>query len=319
MPSPTERDPSILFRIRSSLACVPCRSRHVKCDGKKPNCVRCEADGRSCHYLQSKRGLKYKILPTNSSEDGVPEEQLGPDSTYNQTTSVVTRSLPPQNPATETPRVMDVPQSQISGCQSSERSKQSAQNHCHNSSTVYLDLYYNFFHHAHPYVLPRRRFDTYLRTNRSQVGDLLVVLEFIASTYTPEGQNAQLKKQAIDTMSRHDLPLTGFTVQALLLLAISVHCCNGFEIARSLMDRAISIALEIGMQFSLFAAANGNGDPVLQESWRRTWWGLYVVDGVFEVIRRSTSFIMWKVEGYVDLPCEEKDYDAEVRVSLEEI
>jgi hypothetical protein len=143
-------------------------------------------------------------------------------------------------------------------------------------------------------------------------------MEFVASTFTPEGQSAQLKERAIDTMSRHALPLTGFTVQALLLLAISVHCSNGFELARSLLDKAISIALEIGMQFNLFAAANGNGDPVLEESWRRTWWGMYVVDGVFEVIQRSSSFTLWNVTTDVGLPCEEKDYDSEVGVSLKE-
>jgi hypothetical protein len=115
-------------------------------------------------------------------------------------------------------------------------------------------------------------------------------------------------------MSRHDLPLTGFSVQALLILAISVHCCNGFELARSFVDKAISVALEIGMHFNLFAAANGNGDPVLEESWRRTWWGLYIVDGVFEVIRRSSSFTLWNIQNDVDLPCEEKDFDSEVCV-----
>lgn len=316
MSSYAERDPSILFKLRSSLACLPCRSRHVKCDGKKPNCVRCEADGRSCHYVQSRRGLKYKPSPANSLDDGMPAESLRSRSGDDQTASVVTRSLAHRSSTEILLQETAVSRSQISECQASQRSEQSVPNVSHNSTTTYLDLYYTYFHHAHPYLLPRRRFDAYIQTHRNQLEDLLAVLEFIASTYTLEGQSLPLKQRAITTMSQNDLPLTGFTVQALILLSISVHCCNGFELARSLLDRAIGIALEIGMHFSLFAAANGNGDPVLEESWRRTWWGLYIVDGVFEVIRRSTSFTLWNIKNDVNLPCEEKEYDSEVMVRL---
>ncbi|KAG0647330.1 hypothetical protein D0Z07_7331 [Hyphodiscus hymeniophilus] len=112
-------------------------------------------------------------------------------------------------------------------------------------------------------------------------------------------------------MSRQDLPLNGFTVQALLLLAISIHCNNGFELARSLLDKTTSIALEIGMQFKYFAITHSNGDYVLEESWRRTWWGLYVVDGIFQAIQRSNYFALWVVQADVDLPCEESQYSSE--------
>lgn len=227
--------------------------------------------------MQSRRGLKYKTSPASSSENEVLEEQL---------------------------------QSQVLN----QEPEQLAPDSSYDNTRRYLDLYYTFFHPAHPYLLPRRRFDAHLRTNRSQIEHLLIVLEFIASAYAPEGQSEPLKQRAIDTLSHPDLPFTGFTVQALILLAISVHCCNGFDLARSFLDKGINIALEIGMQFNVYAVANGTGDSVLEESWRRTWWGLYVVDGVFEVIRRSPSFTLWSIQADVDLPCEEKDYDSEVRL-----
>ena len=319
MSSQTERDPSILFKLRSSLACVPCRSRHIKCDANKPTCVRCEADGRSCHYVQSRRGLKYRTSPASLSEDGSPVVQSGPDSIHHEASNFATMNLPHQNPMTptSTPVVVEVPQLQSLGCQKGQRSRESPPTCSRSKIGTYLDLYYSYFHPAHPYLLPRRRFDDHLWTNRSQLEDLLVVLEFIASTYSPDGQSAPLKQRAIDTLSRHNLPLTGFTVQALVLLAITVHCCNGFDLARSLLDKSISIALEIGMQFNIFAVANGNGDSVLEESWRRTWWALYIVDGVFEVIVKSPSFTLWNLHVDVDLPCEERDYNSEVRFSLQ--
>ena len=317
--SDAERDPSFLFKIRSSLACVPCRTRHVKCDAKKPNCVRCEVDGRTCLYVQSKRGLKYKTSPADSLENGTTPQVLSASCSTPQTTSPTARSRSLEHPAAETSPSsgIDVLQSQGMRYNSSQASQHSSPISPRNGTRTYLDLYYTFFHPAHPYVLPQRRLNLYLETSGGiLLTDLLVVLEFIASTYSPEGQSADLKERAISTMSRNDLPSTGFTVQALLLLAISVHCCSGFELARSLLDKASSIALEIGMQFKYFAVTHGNGDAFLEESWRRTWWGLYAVDGIFQVIQRSAYFALWHIQADVDLPCEESEYDSEVRAAF---
>lgn len=47
-------------RHPSSLACVPCRHRHLKCDALMPVCSRCQATGTECFYVRSKRGLRPK-------------------------------------------------------------------------------------------------------------------------------------------------------------------------------------------------------------------------------------------------------------------
>ena len=41
---------------RVILACVQCRSRHVKCDATQPVCNRCTRDGKECIYQKSRRG-----------------------------------------------------------------------------------------------------------------------------------------------------------------------------------------------------------------------------------------------------------------------
>ncbi|KAI9679757.1 MAG: hypothetical protein M1817_004771 [Caeruleum heppii] len=102
----------------------------------------------------------------------------------------------------------------------------------------------------------------------------------------------------------------GFAVQALLFLAIAVHCNDDFDEARSILNQAIEIALHIGMQSRTYSAAFGEGSRVLEESWRRTWWGLYVTDGVFAGIRHRPTFSLWTVETDVELPCEESHYEA---------
>lgn len=46
-------------RASVAVACVPCRSRHLKCDGGV-RCSRCRADGVECTYIKSRRGWKGK-------------------------------------------------------------------------------------------------------------------------------------------------------------------------------------------------------------------------------------------------------------------
>lgn len=46
-------------RASVAVACVPCRSRHLKCDGGV-RCSRCRADNAECTYIKSRRGWKGK-------------------------------------------------------------------------------------------------------------------------------------------------------------------------------------------------------------------------------------------------------------------
>ena len=44
-------------RAAVAVACVQCRSRHLKCDGAV-RCARCVAEGIACSYVKSRRGWK---------------------------------------------------------------------------------------------------------------------------------------------------------------------------------------------------------------------------------------------------------------------
>jgi hypothetical protein len=46
-------------RASVAVACVPCRSRHLKCDGGV-RCSRCKTDNVDCIYVKSRRGWKGK-------------------------------------------------------------------------------------------------------------------------------------------------------------------------------------------------------------------------------------------------------------------
>ena len=86
-----------------------------------------------------------------------------------------------------------------------------------------------------------------------------------------------------------NLPPNGFTVQALLLAAIALHSQDDMVRSRAILDRAIYLALKIRMNSRTFA--NMERDPVLAESWRRTYWFMYVTDAKFAAFRNATHFM----------------------------
>lgn len=47
------------------------------------------------------------------------------------------------------------------------------------------------------------------------------------------------------------------------------------------MATATKVAIDIQMVRFEFAGLHGADDPVLRESWRRTWWMLYIVDAYY--------------------------------------
>jgi hypothetical protein len=53
----TAADAAPTGRAAVAVACIACRTRHLKCDGDR-RCGRCRADGLSCEYVKSRRGFK---------------------------------------------------------------------------------------------------------------------------------------------------------------------------------------------------------------------------------------------------------------------
>lgn len=55
--------------------------------------------------------------------------------------------------------------------------------------------------------------------------------------------------------------------------------------------------------------------PLLEESWRRTGWDLYIIDGMITGGRRESNFVLFDVAADVLLPCEEDEYLSGVSIS----
>ncbi|KAH8585737.1 hypothetical protein B0O99DRAFT_646320, partial [Bisporella sp. PMI_857] len=257
---------SRLGAVRVSLACIPCRDRHVKCDAKMPNCGRCVRNGKLCSYTKSRRGMRDR-----RAAQGKPTLQARP---------LPEASLNPQY-------------ARLSGQAADPRRL--------------LDLYYSFFHKAHPFVLPRHHFLSRLGKDSKLLKHLLPVINYIGSLYAPDISSPELREMALRQLDMVDIPPNGFTVLALLLLGIALYCEDGFGQARTLVDRGTYMALELRMNSKAFA--NMERDPVLAESWRRTYWGLYTTSAIIAGNTRFLSFPLYYIEADVELPCEEYEYD----------
>ena len=148
---------------------------------------------------------------------------------------------------------------------------------------------HSYFHKSHPFVLPQYYFLARLDSDPESLKFLSSIMQWIGSLFVEEVTSIELRETALNQLDLMVLPPNGFTVQTILLAAVAVHCEDEKDFARALLDRAIFLALEIRMNSREFA--NMERDPVLAESWRRTWWGLYVMDSCFAGLSQGPVFL----------------------------
>ncbi|KAK6521255.1 hypothetical protein TWF506_001479 [Arthrobotrys conoides] len=315
------------------LACTECRSRHLKCDAGTPSCSRCVTDTRDCIYVKSRRGWKGSRRRTSAQSragsvsggeggfgvmsDGGGNERGSTSRASSQTRQAsvsaasnatvsptnsppVSRNLP--NPGPPPPNALENVRNHYRG----STNFASVHDHVPPQPTANLiQLYYAYFHSAHPFILP----PAYLiKTAAAKLTQLLPVMRFIGSFYAPSAPHQSFRDAADFTLFQQNAPRNSFTVQAMLLFAIGLHADNLQERSGQVKDIAIEMALELGMNLEGFAEAAGEGDPVIEESWRRTWWELYFLDGIFAGVHQRDCFRLWSVECTVPLPCEEQEY-----------
>ncbi|KAJ4293178.1 hypothetical protein N0V90_008460 [Kalmusia sp. IMI 367209] len=145
---------------------------------------------------------------------------------------------------------------------------------------------------------------------------LLPVLLYIGSIFSRSISSSPFGNAAAEAMQAGwmipGLAPNPYFIQALMLYSISVYWCNEPERGRELLDEAINGAFILGMHQKDFAEHNGNGDPVLEESWRRTWWQIHVTDvhiaGSLHIYKGLSN----KFPITTELPCEEQCYETGV-------
>ena len=166
-----------------------------------------------------------------------------------------------------------------------------------------IDLYYSNFHGAHPILPPARALPRLPPFSPC----LDATIKFIGSHFD-ENISTSTRAIAARAAFRVAEPNSYQKVQALLLYSIVLHARNGRNEAMEWLDTAIDIALELGLNNKEFSSLNGGNDPIMKECLRRTWWELYIVDGMMAALHQKMDFRTSSVPTDVGLPCDELTY-----------
>ncbi|KAG0645793.1 Transcriptional regulatory moc3 [Hyphodiscus hymeniophilus] len=296
------------------LACASCRRKHLKCDGRQPICARCAGRSLQCNYTPSRRGYR-----SSSSHDSEPAQELNLGTSRNdvqvlaeqpvlQSGDIFTGFLS-QNVDHSGGSSGDYDERRMAllDCQTSTNGPphpSSASDHSISTSSsieakYLVNLFYTYFHPAHPILIPKPFY-----SERGYPNYLLQVVYFIGSHYSSSISSDRLRAIAAEKVS-DNAPKTTSMVQGRLLFAIALHGRNEIKEAQAMLARAVNLAEEIGMNEREFAATHGGQQSVEEESLRRTWWELYVVNSIMAAFWRKSEFNIHKFGSDVLLPCEE--------------
>ena len=303
----------------SLLACLLCRHKHLKCDGKTPVCGRCQVTGSECQYTKSRRG--YKGPSKKRRAEPHTPDQLTTDpapgmidlpvdwSAYGSYQyAPVTMPQSSSNSASSSPNALPMmgfmnspittpPTRAMNGPMTPDSSSSSF---C--GDGYLLDIYYTYFHAAHP-ILPPLRF-----LSRAVPCPIFLeqVMKFIAAHFTPAASPEKYRPGVVAHVREQMTSIE--KVQAMLLLAIVLHSRNERDEAKDCLNIAIDAALELGLNLASFADRASNGDPLRAESLRRTWWELFAIEGLLTALGLQQVYRTNLVAPEVPLPCEERIY-----------
>lgn len=295
------------------LACLECRRKHLKCDGGTPVCGRCRKAQADCQYTPSRRGYKPSSKPsaTPSSLAGTPRPEAPPQ-------GVGTPMGPPPSPFLNSPLNMSIPGVASSpaldrfGLMSTDQNALNSNGFSLPGDSTYLqgdaflfDLYYAFFHEAHPILPP-----AHLLHRIAPIPPCLqAVMRFIGAHYTLEPSADLYRDVAVSELTAAGEP-SFYKVQALLLFSIVLHARNERADSIESFAAAVDLAFGMGMNRASFVSTVGGNDPVKVESLRRTWWELYTVDSMLCAFDQMPSKISNNTLMDVPLPCDELSYSA---------
>lgn len=283
--------------IRVSLACVPCRSKHIKCDAMMPTCLRCRLEQKPCFYAKSRRGIrdpKKRSMMYDSQPQSDPTEGLWP------LTKMSSFHLPIRF-------MNDMP----AGWSLSRRISPSSSPST--ATALLLDHFYTSCYRIFPFVLPKQYMMARMATTPADLQFLISTFTFVASLYDPSISSDELREAAY-SQACGPLPMTPYTIQGLLIVSITALGEDKHDLCFGWLDTAIQTALEIGMQHKAFADAEA--DPVVAESYRRTYWALYIYDSHRAVLANHATFSLYGRPATTELPCEEWEYQSGVSLAI---
>lgn len=292
----------------ASLACLECRRVHLRCDGIRPACARCVSRDLQCNYTTSKRGRRRGRHRVNELVDAhdipSPSSQLSPTSQWVSDPSLETRQTRASvnsvdrvanSTPSETSLLPQVPNGPST--QQTEITRQWI------DDEWLVNLYYLNFHPNHPILVPKNMY-----WKRDYPWYLKAVVEFIGGHFLQGATFRALQEDVRKELERDGCSAAAI-IQARLLYATVLLASNESQSCQRLLSYAVDAAIGLGLHRRGFAIAHANGQLEEEESLRRTWYELYVLDGCVAASQRGAIFRTYTVNADVLLPCEDKAYD----------
>ncbi|KAG9187984.1 hypothetical protein G6011_01907 [Alternaria panax] len=303
-----KQSPNDQTRASVAVACVPCRSRHLKCDGGV-RCSRCRTDDVECTYIKSRRGWKGKrktkddnatttTITAPSGEVQVSNGHISsPEFCYKSDAGM--NQLSPTHGLGVRPVAPPVAQLNLNGSARLNRFG-------HLGPETAVQAFYHFFYNSHPFCLPEPRLVEIFKERHAPL--LEYAVQFIGSSFIPAVPTVMYKEALDQQIDSNNYPRDAWSVQALLLFAIGLHAHNEVPRSAQIFSIAQNLTLEIGLNRMEFALVHGENDPQLEESWRRTWWSMYTANGMMTAVNPGVQFRLKDVVTDVPLPCEQDQY-----------
>jgi hypothetical protein len=170
-------------------------------------------------------------------------------------------------------------------------------------NVLLVNLYYLNFHPNHPILVPKRAY-----WKRDYPCFLKAVVEFIGSHFLQAIPSRTLQEDVTKRLEQeeHDTPAI---VQARILYAAILLARNESRLCQQVLAYAVNTATSLGLHRRGFALSHANDQAEEEESLRRTWYELYVLDGCIAASQRNTSFKSDTVDADVLLPAEDSLYE----------
>ena len=284
--------------IPGSRACLPCRDKHLKCDGHMPVCGRCTSTQTACAYVKSRRGRRGAPAAVTTSgpmtnTDTAADAAWPPPSLLSNPLGLDGQHEPPTASSLQLHNA------------STERSQDTTSVPHVDTGTPdddhLINLYYCCVHPAHPFLLPQKLY----QHNRGLFpAHLKRAMCFIASHYSRTAHLEQ-HRNASNTVFESSVINDAFKVQSLIIITIASYALFERDRGNRALNAAIDIAYQIGLNSDTFGQDH---EPLFRESWRRTWWELYTISGLISLF--GSTNVRLPQPMYVALPCDCEAYNA---------
>ncbi|KAF4215044.1 hypothetical protein CNMCM5878_008503 [Aspergillus fumigatiaffinis] len=284
-------------RRPSSLACMTCRRRHLKCDAQMPSRRGRTKNGNPSQQLLDDNASLFSAVDPDDFSEWLNGTNLTSD-----LVDIGQALFQPQLDARQTLDISGLPENAPAWPELDNAVTPEV------AYDPLIQLYYQTFHRSHPLLIPRKALHSSLSEEIPQY--ILSIMRFIGAHQHHDPSVKELFRQSAYSVLSDSTPRNGFKVQGMVLLAIVDHARGAEDSAARIMQAAVNLALELGMNKAAFAAEHSGGNSTLEESWRRTYWELYFVDGYLAAMRDQSAFQLFHSPADVRLPCDEELYNS---------